>query len=94
MYTPEEEELLKNGYDGTPESVEKLSISLTKSKRSIIGKLSKMGIYQKASYKSKSGTDPVTKLELKAKIEAALETDLPGLEKAPKETLKQLLNSL
>lgn len=90
MYTPEEENKL-SAYDGTLKSVQKLSQELDRSQRSIIGKLSKMGIYQKATYKSKTGV-LVTKLELVSKIEANLDCELPGLDKAPKETLKVLLS--
>ena len=91
MYTPEEEEKL-SAYDGTLESVQQLSQELNRSQRSIIGKLSKMGIYQKATYKSKNQVDPITKLELVAKIEEATNLSLPGLDKAPKETLKVILS--
>ena len=94
MYTPEEEETLRSRYDGTSESVQILVKELNKSTRSVIGKLSKMGIYEKASYKTKKNENPVTKLELRAMIEEKLSTDLPGLEKSPKETLKALLGAI
>jgi hypothetical protein len=53
-----------------------------------------MGIYQKTTYRTKKNELPVTKLELRAMIESKLSTDLPGLEKSPKETLKRLLEEL
>lgn len=94
MYTPEEEALLKEKYDGTVGSVQDLVKELNKSTRSVIGKLSKMGIYKKATYKSKTDETPITKLELRAMIEEKLSTDLPGLEKSPKDTLKHLFHAL
>lgn len=94
MYTPEEEAILLAMYDGTQESVTLLTRELNKSTRSVIGKLSKMGIYEKTTYKSKKNESPITKLELRAMIEEKLSTDLPGLEKSPKETLKALLGAI
>jgi hypothetical protein len=88
MYTPEEEETLLAEYNGS--NTDELAKLLGKSKRSIIGKLSKMGIYQKTTYRTKKNELPVTKLELRNMIESELSTDLPGLEKSPKETLKKL----
>jgi hypothetical protein len=92
MYTPEEEETLLCKYDGA--NTDELAKLLGKSKRSIIGKLSKMGIYQKTTYRTKKNELPVTKLELRAMIESELGTELPGLEKSPKETLKRLIECL
>lgn len=94
MYTPEEEAILREKYDGTIGSVQILTRELNKTTRSVIGKLSKMGIYEKASYKTKKNETPITKLELRAMIEEKLSTDLPGLEKSPKETLKALLGAI
>jgi hypothetical protein len=92
MYTPEEEETLLEEYNGS--NTDELAKLLGKSKRSIIGKLSKMGIYQKTTYRTKKNELPVTKLELRNMIESKLSTSLPGLEKSPKETLKRLLEEL
>jgi len=85
---------LRSMYDGSQESVALICERVKKSPRSVIGKLSKMGIYQKATYKSKTNETPITKLELRAMIEELLSTTLPGLEKSPKETLKTLLIKL
>ena len=93
MYTKDEESQL-SAYDGTPESVQELANLLGKSKRSIIGKLSKMGVYKKPTYLNKSSEIPITKVELVALISAEVGVDLPGLEKAPKEVLKSLLKGL
>jgi len=92
MYTPEESDFLKEKYDG--HNVAELAKALSKSERSIIGKLSRLGIYQKKEYVSKTGERPVTKLELVANLAAQLQCEpdeLEGLEKAPKQVLRRLL---
>lgn len=75
------------------ETVEKLAEKLEKSIKSIIGKLSREGVYQRAAYKSKSGDDPVTKMELVNNVAENLGIeidDLFGLDKSPKAALKAL----
>jgi hypothetical protein len=63
--------------------------------RSLIGQLSKAGVYQKAQYKSKVGTDPITKLEIVASIAELVGVDnLEGLEKAHKQVLFKLEKAL
>ena len=84
-------------YDEAPtrETVEILSQELGKSTKSIIGKLSREGVYQKAIYVSKTGELPVTKKELVVKLSEALDGNLDkleGLEKSPKQELKYLLS--
>ena len=97
MYTNEEVEYLTEKYDGTPGSVHVLAKELNKTPRSIISKLSRMGIYQKKEYVSKTGEKPVTKLELVAQIAEALScqpNELEGLDKTPKEVLRRMLKCL
>jgi len=68
-----------------------------KSEKSIIGKLSKEGVYKRAVYVTKTGEKPVTKAELVENIERAfglMSGDLNGLEKAPKSVLKILKEEL
>ena len=75
------------------ETVEKLAVKLEKSVKSIIGKLSREGVYKRAAYKSKSGDDPVTKMELVNNVAENLRIeidDLFGLDKSPKAALKAL----
>jgi hypothetical protein len=79
------------------ETVERLATELNKSVKSIIGKLSKEGVYRREVYKTKSGEDPVTKIELVEQIAAELQlevTKLEGLEKTPKLVLKRVLDAL
>ena len=79
------------------ETVDKLAEELNKSIKSIIGKLSREGVYRKAVYKTKTGELPVTKAELIVKIADILNANsekLKGLEKAPKQELKYLYELL
>jgi hypothetical protein len=75
------------------QTVETLAENLGKSTKSIIGKLSREGVYERAVYKNKSGDLPVTKAEIVSNIAENLGLEienLTGLEKAPKATLKTL----
>ena len=68
-----------------------------KSEKSIIGKLSKEGVYIRMNYVTKTGEKPITKAELVQELEEKLGLmygDLGGLEKAPKETLRCLLEAI
>ena len=79
--------------DPTRETVEKLAKELEKSIKSVIGKLSREGVYRREIYKTKSGETPVTKVEIVSSIAESLGLDgdtLLGLDKAPKNTLKLL----
>jgi hypothetical protein len=98
-YTDEQTLQMVQDYMESPtrETVEILANRYEKSIKSIIGKLSREGVYQRQSYKTKTGEDPVTKDELVAEIATGLEIDLEklqGLEKAPKQTLKNILSKL
>jgi len=91
-YTQDQVEYIVNQYrlEPTRETVEELAEELNKSVKSIIGKLSREGVYRKTEYTTKAGTKPVTKLELVTELEERLETTLAGLEKAPKSVLFKL----
>ena len=96
-YTQEQVDFMKTLYNNEPtrETVQQLANELDKSVKSIIGKLSREGVYQKAVYVSKTGELPVTKKELVLKLADAVDGDLgelEGLEKAPKKELKYLLS--
>jgi len=97
MYTEEEVEYLIETYSKATDKQEilsDLSSQLNKTRRSIIGKLSRLGVYQKKVYLTKRGENPITKLELVHKLSIAMEIPLEklsGLEKAPKEVLKEIL---
>ena len=77
----------------TRETVESLADELDKSVKSIIGKLSREGVYKKTEYLTKTGEKPITKLEIVENLAELLDvptTALAGLEKAPKSALKIL----
>lgn len=91
MYTEENVSILMQ-YPAV--SVEELSLLLGRSERSIIGKLSRLGIYQRKTYASKSGEPVISKLEIVAELEMMLNMSLSGLEKAPKEVLLRVRSEL
>ena len=94
-YTPEQVDLMKEQYTKNPsrETVENLAETLDKSIKSIIGKLSREGVYRKTVYKTKTGEDPETKKEIVESIADTLDIEyepVAGLEKSPKAALKLL----
>jgi len=94
-YTERETDYIVTWYKQNPSmtTVQSLAEELGKSTKSIIGKLSREGVYERAIYKNKSGDLPVTKVELVSSIADNLGVEiesLAGLEKAPKATLKTL----
>ena len=98
-YTPEQVDWMSNLYNQTPsrQTVEDIANILEKSTKSVIGKLAREGIYQKAEYISKTGEKPITKIQLVGKLATALDLkveDLEGLDKAPKGVLKLLCENL
>ena len=102
-YTEEQETVLFEKYsmattaEERDEVVERLATEWSKPKRSIIAKLSKMGIYISKMRQSKvTGSKPETKEQMVAKIEHRFgvnDGDFMGLEKAPKLVLTKLLNN-
>ena len=96
MYTNDEVDYLVEAYNGADDKqlvIDEIAEKLNKSRRSIIGKLSRLGIYEKKVYLTKRGETPITKAELVHQL--AIKMDLPlekleGLDKAPKEVLKLL----
>ena len=94
-YSEEQTKYMTDLYLSTPSrnTVEILAEEMNKSIKSIIGKLSREGVYRREIYKTKSGETPVTKVEIVSNIAdtLGLEVDnLLGLDKAPKSTLKIL----
>jgi len=92
-YTDEQVEVMVAWYkaDPTRDCVETLAKEFDKSIKSIIGKLSREGVYQKAIYKTKSGEVPMTKQEIILAMATSLGIDsskIMGLEKAPKQDIK------
>jgi len=93
MYTDEEVEFLLEEY-AVNKDIAEVARKLGKTPRSVIGKLSRLGVYEKKVYLSKAGERPVTKLEYCARIARCLELNVEGLEKAPKGVLKEIAERL
>jgi hypothetical protein len=99
VYTPEETQYLIERYNSAPsrETVRLLAEEMKKTEKSVIGKLSREGVYQRETYKNKRGEDPVTKLEIVSDIATVLGLEsekLEGLDKAPKNVLALLYTTL
>ena len=96
-YTEEQVQYMVDEYTAQPnrETVDKLAEKLNKSIKSIIGKLSREGVYQKAIYRTKTGELPMTKGEILVQVACHLGCEydrIAGLEKSPKQDLKYLLD--
>jgi len=94
-YTSEQVEEMTSAYTHNPtrETVDILADKYNKSIKSIIGKLSREGVYQKQVYKTKTGEVPMTKQEIVGMMAELLDIDsskIMGLEKAPKQDIKFL----
>tara|TARA_R100000734_G_C3246362_1_gene49342 strand:+ start:130 stop:501 length:372 start_codon:yes stop_codon:yes gene_type:complete len=98
-YTEEQVDYMVKAYSDQPtrETVNALAEELNKSVKSIIGKLSREGVYKKTVYKTKTGEDPITKKELVEELAGILDisaNSIVGLEKSPKADLKNLVLTL
>ena len=94
-YTKEQTKYIIETYQNNPtrETVEELSNELERSTKSIIGKLSREGVYRREVYRSKTGELPITKIEIVNNIADGLGIEpesISGLEKSPKAALKAL----
>ena len=94
-YTEEMTNMMVGAYLDQPtrETVELLAEKLNRSKKSIIGKLSREGVYRREVYVSKTGESPITKVEIVNNIAESLgieNSSLAGLEKSPKSALRHL----
>ena len=95
-YTEEQVAVMIEEYSAKPnrETVENLADMFDKSIKSIIGKLSREGVYKKTEYVTKTGEKPETKLEIVQELADKLElstTARAGLEKAPKTVLRSAI---
>ena len=94
-YTEEQTQMLIGAYLDQPtrETVDNLAETLGRSTKSIIGKLSREGVYRREVYVSKTGEAPITKVEIVNNIAEGLgleSSTLAGLEKSPKTALRNL----
>lgn len=78
-------------------AIEQLAMQFGKSVRSIVAKLSREGVYQKKTYKTKTG-EPVVKKDAHADAIGAIlrlpENDIESLTKANKSALKAIFDAL
>ena len=94
-YTEQQTDAMVAAYmlEPTRETVDKLAEELGRSTKSIIGKLSREGVYRREVYVSKTGESPITKVEIVNNICEDLGIEvaaLAGLEKSPKTALRNL----
>ena len=78
----------------TRETVDSLATQLNKTPRSIIAKLSALGVYQKAERITKRGEPVIMKAELVSKVQNAIGRDLPSLTKMTKVDLQFMIDAL
>ena len=98
-YTDEATTAIVTTYELSPtmDTVRELAEIYEKPVKSIIGKLSREGVYKKTSYTTKAGSKPVTKVELVTQLADYLGIELDsiaGLEKSPKAALQKVLDVL
>lgn len=95
-YTDEMVARISDAYSAAPtrETVDALAAELDRPVRSIISKLSALGIYQKQEQVTKSGKPIVRKEEYVAQIQAALGNEFPSMEKMTKTDLARLVKVL
>lgn len=96
-YTKEITEKLINDYTIENKSVDELALELEIPKRSLIAKLSSLGIYKRKPYVDKTGKPPIRKSELIDSIGVSLGIDpdqLDSLEKVTKRILETIDNRL
>jgi hypothetical protein len=94
-YTEEQVEVMVAWYTAEPTraTVDTIAKEMDKSIKSVIGKLSREGVYQKQVYKTKSGEVPMTKADIILNLAEVLMIDsskIMGLEKAPKQDIKYI----
>jgi hypothetical protein len=90
VYTPEVVKMITERYNADNNCVVQLAAELGVGKRSVIAKLSSLGIYKKPPYLTKRGTLPVPKAAYIDSLSKLLDIDatiLDSLEKVTKQAL-------
>ena len=102
-YTPEMEARAIEVYDPNADQetrdaqVDALSNEFNRTRRSVISKLSRLGVYKAKEYQTKKGDRPVSKAALVANIASICGVDedtVGSLEKATKNALNVVVNNL
>ena len=78
----------------TRETVDSLAARLNKTPRSIIAKLSALGVYQKQERITKRGEPVIMKAELVSQVQNAIGRELPSLNKMTKVDLQFMIDAL
>lgn len=93
-YTQEMVDTISNTYSKAPTraTVDALAEEFNKTPRSIIAKLSALGLYVKVERATKRGEPVVRKDELVAQVQASVGVELPSLAKMTKVDLQNLIN--
>ena len=93
-YTQEMVEFISDQYTAVPTraTVDALAEKFNKTPRSIIAKLSALGLYIKAERVTKRGEPVVRKDELVARVQASVGVELPSLAKMTKVDLQNLID--
>ena len=93
-YTQEMVEFISDQYTAVPTraTVDALAEKFNKTPRSIIAKLSALGLYIKAERVTKRGEPVVRKDELVAQVQASVGVELPSLAKMTKVDLQSLID--
>jgi hypothetical protein len=87
---------MTTAYEAAPtrETVDALSESLNKPVRSVISKLSALGIYQRQERVAKTGKPIVKKEVFVAEVQERLGAEFPSMEKMTKADLERLVSVL
>lgn len=95
-YTQEMVDSISNAYTANPTraTVDALAAEFDKTPRSIIAKLSALGLYIKAERVTKRGEPVVRKEELVAQLQSSFGIELPSLAKMTKVDLQNLIEAV
>ena len=95
-YTEQMLKVMKEEYEVQPtrDTVNSLADQFDKTERSIIAKLSALGIYQKQERVTKRGEPVTLKAELIERVQNQVGRELPSLAKMTKPDLNNLINAL
>ena len=96
MYNKELTEYIQKEYEANPTrfTVDRLAEELEKSPRSVISKLSSMGVYKKPEKTNKAGLPVELKKDLTKEIGELFGLEIPSLAKAEREELRILRNAI
>lgn len=93
-YTDEMTEYLSTYYTeavNKDEAIEHLMEYFSKSKKSVVAKLTSLGIYQRKTYLSKIGTPPITKKELIVNLSTLVNGDPDKMQSFIKVSKQELI---